>query len=79
MKNLVSTLHSSRPTSAKYFIRNDIHFGWSDIVAMKVRDDQRFKDGQLRFVQGLLQIYIERDSWTRLNVKPAKILQQEQV
>ena len=25
---------------------------------MKVRDDQRFKDGQLRFVQGLLQSYI---------------------
>ena len=62
LKNLVSALHSSRPTGAKYFIRNDIHFGWSDIVVMKVRDDQRFKDGQLRFVQGLLQSYIERDS-----------------
>ena len=79
LKNLVFALHSSRPTGAKYFIRNDIHFGWSDIVVMKVRDDQRFKDGQLRFVQGLLQSYIERDSWIRLNVKPAKILQQEQV
>lgn len=46
---------------------------------MKAREDERCQSGQLRFVPGLLASYIERDSWTRLNVKPAKIMQQDQV
>ncbi len=33
----------------------------------------------MRCVQGLLESFIQRDSWTRLNVKPSKIMQQDQV
>lgn len=46
---------------------------------MKVREDERFNAGQVRFVPGLLASYIERDSWTKLNVKPSKIFQQDAV
>jgi hypothetical protein len=46
---------------------------------MKKREDNRFANGQMRFIRGLLDSYIERDSWTRLNVKPSKIMQQEEV
>ena len=78
LKNMISALHSSRVGGTKKFIRNGIHFGWHDIRAIKNRDDERFKNRQVRVVRGLLQSYIDRDYWTRLNVKPSKILQQEE-
>ena len=79
LKNMISALHSSRPNGTKHFVRNNVHFGWLDIIAMKAREDERCKNGQLRFIPGLLQSYTERDSWTRLNVKPSKFFQQDQV
>ena len=79
LKNMVSALHSSQNGGTKKFVRNNIHFGWHDIKAIKDRDDERYRNGQIRAVRGLLQTYIDRDSWTRLNVKPSKIMQQEEV
>lgn len=61
------------------FQRNGISFGWEDIEAMKEREDQRVAAGLVRFVPGLLSSYIERDCWTKLNVKPSKIFQQDAV
>lgn len=46
---------------------------------MKAWEDERFNAGQVRFIHGLLASYIERDSWTKLNVKPSKIFQQDAV
>lgn len=79
LKNMVSALHSSRPGGTKNFMRHGVHFGWLDIQSLKAREDDRCRNGQLRFVPGLLQSYVDRDSWTRLNVKPSKIMQQDQV
>ena len=79
MKNMLSALFSSHPDRAKQFERSGVKFGWLDIETLKVREDERVKEGLLRFVLGLLNSYIERDAWTKLNVKPAKIFQQENV
>lgn len=76
---MVSALHSSRLGGTKQFCNKGLTIGWSDIRAMKARDDERSLAGQLRCVRGLLQSFIDRDAWTRLNVKPAKIMQQEEV
>ena len=73
MKNMISALHSSHPKRAKLFVRSGINFGWKEIEDLKVREDERVSLGQLRSVPGLLSSYIERDSWTTLNVKPSKI------
>ena len=48
-------------------------FGWKDIEDMKAHEDAWFAVGQMRFVRGLLNSYIERDAWTKLNIKPSKI------
>ena len=79
LKNMISALNMSRVNGSRDFVHNDIYFGWSDICDLKARDDERVKNGQIRCVRGLLTSYIERDSWTRLNVKPSKIMQQEEV
>lgn len=55
LKNMISALNSSRNGGTKKFVRNNIHFGWHDIVAMKKRDDVRVQNGQIRLVRGLLQ------------------------
>lgn len=79
MKNQISALHSSRLAGAKNFCRSGVSFGWQQISELKVREDARFARGQSRFVRGLFNSYIERDSWIRLNVKPSKIMQQDEV
>ena len=79
VKNMISALHSSRPNGTKHFVRNNVHFGWLDIIAMEAREDEQCKNGQLQFIPGLLQSCTERDSWKRLNVKPSKNFQQDQV
>ena len=79
MKNMISALHSSYPQRAKLFERSGVKFGWEDIELLKQREDERSFSGQMRFVSGLLSSYIERDSWTKLNVKPSKIFQQDAV
>ena len=79
MKNMISALHSSHPQRAKLFERSGVKFGWEDIELLKQREDERSLSGQMRFVPGLLSSYIERDSWTKLNVKPSKIFQQDAV
>jgi hypothetical protein len=79
MKNMISALHSSHQARTKKFERNGIQFGWQDIEDLKAREDARVDTGQIRFVRGLLDSYIVRDAWTKLNVKPSKIFQQDEV
>lgn len=42
---------------------------------MLKREITRISENKLPRVPGLKESYIYRDSWTRLNVKPAKIMQ----
>ena len=50
-------------------------FGWEVIEDLLKRELNRAKTNQLCRVPGLKENYVYRDSWTRLNVKPAKIMQ----
>ena len=75
---MVSALHSSRPGGSKNFCKNKINFGWETIMAMWERDLERTNPTTGRLLTQLPEMrerYIYRDNWTRLNVKPAKIMQ----
>ena len=75
LKNMVSALYSSKLERTKRFKCDGVEFGWSCIEEMFGRDIQRAKAGLPRRVPGLRESYVYRDIWTRLNVKPAKIMQ----
>ena len=44
-------------------------------MAMYDRECARVRNGQTRMVPKLKESFIIRDSWTKLNVSPAKIMQ----
>ena len=50
-------------------------FGWSIIEKMYDREVTRIKNGQCARIPKLKQSHIHRDSWTRLNVLPSKVMQ----
>jgi len=72
---MISQLHQSRQGGAKDFSNGGINFGWKAIEDLFAREVQRMKKGNRVWVPGLKSNYIYRDSWTRLNVRPAKIMQ----
>ncbi len=75
---MVSALHSSRPNGTKHFVLRGIPFGWGTVVDMWEREMKRTDPGsgrRLAKLPGMQESYIVRDSWTKLNVKPAKIMQ----
>jgi len=72
---MVNQLWASRNGGAKDFIAGGIKFGWKNVVDMWTREKERRDTNQIRLVPGMLEAYIERDAWTKLNVKPAKIMQ----
>lgn len=72
---MIAALYSSRTEGTKEFSKDGIKFGWSTIEAVYKSDLQRAKGGISRRVPGLKFSHIVRDSWTRLNVLPAKIMQ----
>ena len=49
--------------------------GVRTIEDMFEREVKRAREGVPRRVHGLRESYVHRDIWTRLNVKPAKIMQ----
>ena len=75
LKNMVSALYSSKQERTKIFVCNGVTFGWSTVEEMFEREMQRAQSGSLKRVPGLKESYAYRDIWTRLNVKPAKIVQ----
>ena len=72
---MVAALYSSKMTRTKLFTRNEVQFGWETIEDMYIRDTQRAREGLPRRVPGMQESYVYRDIWSRLNVKPAKIMQ----
>lgn len=64
-----------RGSSPNKFIHDEIQFGWEAIQDMLAREVSRIKRNELPRVPGLKESYVHRDPWTRLNVKPAKIMQ----
>ena len=72
---MIAALYSSRMDGTKEFKRDSVTFGWSSIEAVYRSDLYRAQNGLTRRVPGLKYCHIVRDSWTRLNVLPAKIMQ----
>ena len=79
LKSMISALHHSRVDGTKpnrfRLGKKGTEFGWEAIEGMLRREIQRIQSGQLARVPGLKENFVHRDSWTRLNVKPAKIMQ----
>ena len=74
---MIAALYSSKndKQGTKEFMKNGINFRWSTIEAVYKSDLNRAKCGISRRVPGLKFSHVVRDSWTRLNVLPAKIMQ----
>lgn len=76
LKNMIAALYASHSSgTANCFSMQDTKFGWKAIEDMLKREVERMKKNELVRVPGLKENYVYRDSWTRLNVKPAKIMQ----
>ena len=72
---MITALYFSRPAGTKNFEINGCNFGWMVIEDLFAREIERSRTNRLRRVKDLQENFIYRDSWTRLNVKPAKIMQ----
>ena len=72
---MIAVLYSSRADSTKDFRINGVDFGWKSIVNAYESDLYRAQHGISRHVPGLKYAHVVCDSWTRLNVLPAKIMQ----
>ena len=76
LKSMIAALYQSRKQGgSNCFVHNGVMFGWEAIEDMLAREVARIKKNELPRVPGLKESYIYRDAWTRLNVKPAKIMQ----
>ncbi len=76
LKNMISQLYASRNSGTKAFEKDSIPFGWKPIQDLYREDLARAQQGNALRVPDLKLTYVIRDSWTRLNVKPAKVMQQ---
>ena len=72
---MINALHSSRNEGTKKLTLDGNQFGWEAIVNMYERECQRVSSGNARMIPKLREVHIIRDSWTKLNVSPAKIMQ----
>ena len=73
---MIAALYASHSTgTANCFSTQGTRFGWKAIEDMLKREVETMKKSELVRVPGLKENYVYRDSWTRLNVKPAKIMQ----
>lgn len=73
---MIAALYSSRFNGGtKSFEKKGNSINWRPIEEVFEVDMKRAKSGLSRRVPGLKYSYIVRDSWTRLNVLPAKIMQ----
>ena len=73
---MVNALFSSKPGGTKQFKRvNEAEFGWKAITDLYTRELIRVSKSQARMVPRLREAHCLRDSWTKLNVLPAKIMQ----
>ena len=75
---MVSALFQSRAKAAcgtRNFVKDGHHFGWKTIQDLYKRELECIKSGQVTRVPKLKESRICRDSWTRLNVLPSKVMQ----
>ena len=69
---MINAIFASRTGGTRMFKYNGQEFGWQAIVDLYSRECKRRSNGHARMVPKLRETYILRDSWTKLNVMPAK-------
>lgn len=71
---MINALFSSKSGGTKLFQhgKDKSPFGWTTIDK---RDVNRAREQQTRMIPRLKEVHVLRDSWTKLNVSPAKIMQ----
>lgn len=75
---MVSALFQSRPKDVggtRCLKKGGVSFGWKSIQDLYQREVERMRAGQATRVPKLRESHIIRDSWTRLNVVPSKVMQ----
>lgn len=72
---MISTLHSYKSSGTKAFCFQGTSFGWVTVERMWQRELMRAESGLMCEVPKLKDRCVNRDSWTRLNVAPAKTMQ----
>lgn len=75
---MVSALFQSRPREkggTRNLQKDGKPLSWKTVEDMYARELERMKSGQDTRVPKLKQSHIVRDSWTRLNVLPSKVMQ----
>lgn len=72
---MIAALNSSRVNGTKDLKKKGVSIGWQVIEDIFRADMKRAEAGLTRRVPGLKYSHVVRDSWTRLNVLPAKIMQ----
>ena len=75
LKSLVSALYNSGKNRTKHFCKAGSYFGWDTVERMWIREVGRSERGEMAVIPRMKASYVYRDSWTRLNVTPAKIMQ----
>ena len=76
LRIMINALFASQDGGARDFTdASGKHFGWKAIIDMYLRECKRRENGTVRMVPRLREAYILRNSWTKLNVTPAKIMQ----
>ena len=72
---MINALHSSQVSGTKNFTLDGQNFGWQAIIDIFERECQRVRDSNARMIPKLCEAHSIRDSWIKLNVTPAKIMQ----
>ena len=72
---MINALYSSKYSGSKAFKLNGVEFWWQVITDLWQRECARRENGNARMVPKLRESHVLRDSWTKLNVAPAKIMQ----
>ena len=73
---MINALFSSKQGGTKQFKHGEgPEFGWKAVTDLYERELLRAHNGQARMVPRLREAHCLRDSWTKLNVLPAKIMQ----
>ena len=74
---MINALFASRKGGTKCFklTKDGTQFGWESITKLWERECKRIRENNIRKIPKLQPSFIDRDSWTKLNVAPAKIMQ----
>lgn len=72
---MIAALYTSRQLGTKEFTKDNYQFGWKTVETVFAQEMERAENGLSRKVPGLKYAFVYRDNWTRLNVRPAKIMQ----